>query len=124
MYFLIEDGDLLAQYNTIWDKVSADIKKNLIASLSIIKELLQTKIKFDGDEVIDFYDKKFMIKRIIMKLIIKKTLLLKEKIMIKKLDSNHTFLAIISLDSALKKDENYYPQVFLKEFKYIEKKSS
>ena len=65
-----------------------------------------------------------MIKWIIMKLIIKKTLLLKEKIMIKKLDSNHTFLAIISLDSALKKDENYYPQVFLKEFKYIEKKSS
>ena len=64
-----------------------------------------------------------MIKRIIMKLIIKKTLLLKEK-MIKKLDSNHTFLAIMTLDSALKKDENYYPQVFLKEFKYIEKKSS
>ena len=38
-----------------------------------------------------------------------------------KLDSNHT-LAVISLDSALKKDENYYPQVFLKECKYIEKK--
>ena len=27
----------------------------------------------------------------------------------------------ISLDSALKKDENYYPQVFLKQFKYIKK---
>ena len=26
------------------------------------------------------------------------------------------------MDSALKKDENYYLQVFLKEFKYIEKK--
>ena len=25
------------------------------------------------------------------------------------------------LDSALKKDGNYYPQVFLKEYKYIEK---
>ena len=25
------------------------------------------------------------------------------------------------LDSALKKDDNYYPQVFLKEYKYIEK---
>ena len=37
MYFLIEDNDLLEKYNTIWDKVSADIKKNLIASLSIIK---------------------------------------------------------------------------------------
>ena len=37
------------------------------------------------------------------------------------MDSNHTYLAVISLDSALRKDENYYPQVFLKEFKYIEK---
>ena len=37
-------------------------------------------------------------------------------------DSNHTCLAVISLDSALKKDDNYYPQVFLKECKYIEKK--
>ena len=41
--------------------------------------------------------------------------------MIKKVDSNHTSLAVINLDSALKKDENYYPQIFLKEFKYIEK---
>ena len=38
------------------------------------------------------------------------------------MDSNHTCLATISLDSAVKKDENYYPQVFLKECKYIEKK--
>ena len=38
------------------------------------------------------------------------------------MDSNHTCLAVISLDSALKKDENYYPQVFLKESKYIKKK--
>ena len=42
---------------------------------------------------------------------------------IPKLDSNHTFLAVISLDSALKKDDNYYTQVFLKECKHnIEKK--
>ena len=31
-------------------------------------------------------------------------------------------VAVISLDSILKKDESYYPQVFLKECKYIEKK--
>ena len=37
MYFLIEDDDLLKKHNTIWDKVSADIKQNLIASLSTIK---------------------------------------------------------------------------------------
>ena len=30
-------------------------------------------------------------------------------------------VAVISLDSILKKDESYYPQVFLKECKYIEK---
>ena len=38
------------------------------------------------------------------------------------MDSNHTYLAVIGLDTALKKDENYYSQVFLKECKYIEKK--
>ena len=37
MYFLIQDDGLLDKYNTIWDKVSADIKNNLIASLSTIK---------------------------------------------------------------------------------------
>ena len=29
------------------------------------------------------------------------------------MDSNHTCLAVISLDSALNKNGNYYPQVFL-----------
>ena len=60
---------------------------------------MKTKIKSHGDEVADFYDKE-----------------------IPKVDSNHTCLAVISLDATLKKDENYYPQVFLKECKYIEKK--
>ena len=41
---------------------------------------------------------------------------------IPKLGSNYTSLAVISSDSALKKDENYYLQVFLKECKYIGKK--
>ena len=36
--------------------------------------------------------------------------------------SNHTCLAVISLDSALKKDKNYFSQMFLKESKYIEKR--
>ena len=43
MYFLIEDDDLLEKYNTIWDKVSADIKKNLMANLFIIKKILKPK---------------------------------------------------------------------------------
>ena len=60
---------------------------------------MKNKIKSHGDEFTDFYEKK-----------------------IPKVGSNHTCLAVISLDSALKKDENYYTQVFLKEWKYIEKK--
>ena len=38
------------------------------------------------------------------------------------MDSNHTCVAVVSLDSALKKDGNYYPQVFLQECKYMDKK--
>ena len=60
---------------------------------------MKTKTKFYGDEVADFYDKEMP-----------------------KMDSNHTCLAVISLDSGLNKNRNCYPQVFLKEFKYIEKK--
>ena len=30
------------------------------------------------------------------------------------MDSNHTFIEVTSVDSALKKDNNYHPQVFLK----------
>ena len=35
--FFIEDDDLLEKYNTVWDKVSVDIKNYLIANLSITK---------------------------------------------------------------------------------------
>ena len=99
MYFLIEDDNLLEKHNTIWNKVSADIKKEFDSEPVYNKNYLKIKVKSHGNEVTDFRDKK-----------------------IPKLDSNHTCLAVISLDSALKKDDSYYPQVFLKEFKYIGKK--
>ena len=57
------------------------------------------KIKSHDDEVTDFYDKEIL-----------------------KADSNYTCLAVISLDSDLNKDGNYYLQVFLNECKYIKKK--
>ena len=52
-----------------------------------------------GNKVTDFHDKE-----------------------ISKIDGNHTCLTVINLDSALKRDENYKPQVFRKEYKYINKK--
>ena len=60
MYFLIEDDDLLEKYNTIWDKVSADIKKEFDSKLVYNNFFLKTKIKSHDDEVTDFYDKKFL----------------------------------------------------------------
>ena len=41
--FLIEVDDFLEKYTTIWDNVSADIEKNLIANLSIIKIISKSK---------------------------------------------------------------------------------
>ena len=43
---------------------------------------------------------------------------------IPKVDSIHTFLAVTGLDSALKKNENSYPSVFLEECKYFQKKEN
>ena len=38
-----------------------------------------------------------------------------------KADSDYACLAVINVDSGFKKEEIYSPQVFLKEWKYIEK---
>ena len=90
--FLIEDDDLLEKYDTILDKVGADTKKEFDSEPVYNKNFLKTKIKSHGDEVTDFYGKT-----------------------IPKANSNHSCLAVISLDFVLIKDENYYPQVFLKD---------
>ena len=100
MYFLIEDDDLLDKYNTIWDNVSTDIKKEFDSELVCKKRFLKTKIKSHCDEFRDFYSKEIFI-----------------------LDSNHTCLAVTSLDSGLKKGGNYYLKVFLKDCKYINSKA-
>ena len=55
--FLIEDDDLLEKY-IIWNKVSADTKKEFDSEPVYNKEFLKTKIKPHGDEVTDFYDEK------------------------------------------------------------------
>ena len=57
---MTEDDDLLEKYNTIWDKVSVDIKKEVDSEPVYNKEFLKTKIKSHGDEVTDFHDKKFL----------------------------------------------------------------
>ena len=56
--FFIEDHDLLKKYNTIWNKLIADIKKKLDSKPVYNKNFLKNKITSHGNEVTDFYDKK------------------------------------------------------------------
>ena len=76
MYYLIEDNNFLQKDNTVWDKFSKFDRKPVYN-----KTVLKTKRKPCGDKVTGLYDKE-----------------------IPKVDSNHACLAVISLDSALKKD--------------------
>ena len=74
--------------------------KNEFHSKPIWKiNILKTKIKFSGDEAIDFHDTE-----------------------ITKVASNYTCLAVILIDFVLKKDEHYYPQVFFKKMQIQKKK--
>ena len=88
MYLFIEDADLIEKYLTIQGKVSADIKKELDREPVYNLKKLKTKRKSRGNEVTDFYDKEIF-----------------------NMDSNDTCLAIISLESAIKKGDHYYPQI-------------
>ena len=54
MYFLTEDDGLLEKCNTIWDKVSPDIKKEFDSEPVQNKSYLKTKIKTHGNEFTDF----------------------------------------------------------------------
>ena len=49
MHFLIKDDDLLKKYNTNWDKVNADIKKEFDNELVYNKTFLKTKTKSHSD---------------------------------------------------------------------------
>ena len=89
---MIKVDYLLEKSNTVWETVSANMKKQFYSQPVCNKEFLKTKIKFYCDEVRVFYEKKTP-----------------------KVDSNHTSLAVIGLDSLLKKYENYYPKAFLTE---------
>ena len=99
IYFLIEDDGLLEKYNTIWDEVIAGIKKEFDSKSVYNKEFFKAKVKSHGDKVTDFYDEN-----------------------VSKVVYSHTCLAVIILHSALKEDDNYYLQVFLKECKISRKK--
>ena len=81
----------------MWGKDKKKKKKKIDSEPVYNKEVLNTKVKSHGDKVTVFYDKK-----------------------VPMVDPNHSCLARSSLDSALKKDRNYYPQAFSNNCKYTE----
>ena len=60
IYFLIEDDDLLEKYNTIWDKVSADMRKEFESAGLYNKNYLKTKNNLMAMTLQIFTIKKFL----------------------------------------------------------------
>ena len=60
MHFVIEDNDLFKKYNTIWDKVSADIKKECESESVYNKDFLKTKQNLMAMKLQIFMIKKFL----------------------------------------------------------------
>ena len=83
--------------NAIWDRISADVKEGFDIEFVYIFFFCKPKKK-----VLWWWSYRYHNKEI------------------HKVDSYHTCLVVTDLNSAVNKDRNYYPQVFLKEFKYIE----
>ena len=95
MYFFIENDYLLKINEIIFGIKSTILWKEIIVSH---KEFLKTKLKSYRDVATDFHDKEMP-----------------------NLGYNHTCLPVTKIYSVFKKDENYYLQAFLREYKYIEK---
>ena len=90
--FFVEDDELLKIYNGIWIDSAIVLKKILNVNPSEVKHFLKPK---KSNTVISLDNE------------------------IPKVGSNYTCLEVILINLVLKKDENYYLQVFLKECKYI-----
>ena len=91
MSFFIKDEESSKICDNIWNKVSNSMKNKSDSKPLYNKEFLKAKIKSYGDEATDFHNKEMS-----------------------RLGSCYTCLAVIFIDFVFKKDENYYPQVFLK----------
>ena len=98
MFFLIKDDELLEICNEIWQKVKNSIKKEFDSG-PVNEKYLKAKIKsYNGKISPNFHNNK----------------MLKE-------GSQFICLSVILNTSVFRTGKNYYPQVFLKECKYVVK---
>ena len=99
MSLLIKDNELSKNYNKIWKKVKKAIDTEFDSESVYNEKNLKSKIKsYNGKINTKFHNNE-----------------------IAKENSQCTCLSVILIDSVFKIDNNYYPQVFLKECKYFVK---
>ena len=96
---IVGNDELLEAFNGNWSRVSNRIKKLFLDyGTHLQKKNYRNQISFYGDTAKYFHYKE-----------------------VPEESSNYTCLTVILLDFVLKKDENFYRPVFLKEFKSTEK---
>ena len=102
MSLRVNNKQRFKNYNKIWNKIerlmSIDFESKLTYGYD--DKYIKTKIKTYADSLItNFHNKKMP----------------KEKVPVK-------YLSIIMLDAVIESNEKYYPQTFLEECKYVQKK--
>ena len=94
---MIKDDELLKVYNKIWKKVKNTINKEFDRGAAYNKKYLKAQIKSYNDKIkTNFHNNE-----------------------IPKKGSQCICLSVILIDSVFRTDDNYYPQRFLEECKYV-----
>ena len=100
MSFMIKDDSVLNKYNEIWDKIKEKLSIKFHSEPVYDETQIKAKVReFDG--------------------VIKTNSLNND---VPKENMNYTCIACITIDSAMKMDKKYFPQVYLEECKYRVKK--
>ena len=100
MSFLIKDENVLDKYNGIWDKIKEKLSIKFYNEPVYDQTYIKTKVR-EFDSVI-------------------KTNFLGDEI--PKENMHYTCIACVTIDSVMKTNKKYYPQVYLEECKYKVKK--
>ena len=96
---MIKEDELLKKYNKSWKKVKNTIDKEFDSELVYNEKYLKPNIEYYNGKInTNFHNNK-----------------------IPKEDSQCICLSVILIDSVFRTGNNYYPQVFLEECKYVVK---
>ena len=100
MSFLIKDDEVLEKYEQIWDLFKNKLKIKFHSKPAYDEKYLKTKVKeYDGEIKTSFLGNG-----------------------IPKENMHYTCIACITIDSVMRMDKKYFPQVYLEECKYKIKK--